>query len=78
MNKTTEHRIHDSLDILKGFPESEILEQVKQTLIYLLNQHKKMLRVLQDVQLLNNGNDTIDEQKLELEIASIIKHEERV
>jgi len=70
-------RFHRSVENLKAYPESALLEEVKQTLITLQSQNVKMLRLLKEVQHQLSDTENIDHTFLHQEIASLIHHIEK-
>ena len=71
------YRFHRSIDNLKAYPESALLEDVKQTLITLQSQNVKMLRLLKEVQHQLSDAENIDHTFLHQEITLLIYHMEK-
>jgi len=66
-----------SITITKAYPESALLEDVKQTLITLQSQNDKMLRLLKEVQHQLSDAENIDHTFLQQEITLLIHHMEK-
>ncbi len=71
------YRFQRSIDNLKAYPESALLEDVKQTLTTLHSQNVKMLQLLKEVQHQLTDAENIDHAFLHQEITLLIHHMEK-